>query len=314
MRLRQFVTMLLFLVMVVGLWGCQGGDSPSGDPSAPGGGQSTPGLWEISYKENKSYLFGAIHVGSDDMYPLPSIVDESFANAKTLIIEANPDSMSNLHAYLFMDANAKSGFSLFHRLPKETADLLRTFCDENQLPVEKIDRLKAWAAWLAVESAAGKKIDLGLDSEKGIDKYFMKKATNTKKPVIELETVRDHMEILARLDRQTQEMLLLVALRQAKDAKQLMTSILATWKSGNLEEMNRVFLVERFREEPRLKSFDAKFIDERNAQMTARILKHIRGKDSAFIVVGAGHIPGELGILKLLEKKGFAIRQVYPAQ
>jgi uncharacterized protein YbaP (TraB family) len=307
MRFRQIFTLLLLPLFVVTLWGCKSGEPPTAN-------QSTPGLWEISYKENKSYLFGAIHVGSNDMYPLPSVVDEAFANAKTLIIEANPDGMSDLHAALFMEANAKTGHSLLSRLPKETAELLRAYCDENQLPVAKIDRLTAWAAWLVVESTEGKKTDLGLDSEKGIDKYFMKKAINNKKPVIELETVRGHMDLLARLDRQTQETLLLVALREAHDAKEKMMSILATWKSGNLEQMNRVFLVERFADEPRLKSFDAKFIDERNVQMTARIEKHIRGKDSAFIVVGAGHIPGDMGILKLLEQKRFTIKQVYPPQ
>jgi uncharacterized protein YbaP (TraB family) len=56
--------------------------------------------------------------------------------------------------------------------------------------------------------------------------------------------------------------------------------------------------------------FRERGIDQRNERMVERML-HRLAKGNAFIAVVAAHLPGERGILSLLEQQGYAITRVY---
>jgi len=53
-----------------------------------------------------------------------------------------------------------------------------------------------------------------------------------------------------------------------------------------------------------------KLFDERNQQIAAKIEPLLKSNEPAFVVVGAGHLIGKNGILKLLEKEGYFVEQV----
>jgi uncharacterized protein YbaP (TraB family) len=53
-----------------------------------------------------------------------------------------------------------------------------------------------------------------------------------------------------------------------------------------------------------------KVFDERNVKMVDRIEAFLKAKDQYFVVVGAGHLVGPKGIVKLLEAKGYQVEQV----
>jgi uncharacterized protein YbaP (TraB family) len=57
-----------------------------------------------------------------------------------------------------------------------------------------------------------------------------------------------------------------------------------------------------------------RFIDElvikRNKRMAERMQKVLK-KGNAFIAIGALHLPGEMGVLRLLEKQGYRVSMVY---
>ncbi len=68
-------------------------------------------------------------------------------------------------------------------------------------------------------------------------------------------------------------------------------------------------LSESVREHPRLMPvFDALFY-RRNAAMAAKIEEYLKEKGRFFVVVGAGHLVGEKGIVELLKGKGFSVEQ-----
>jgi uncharacterized protein YbaP (TraB family) len=57
-------------------------------------------------------------------------------------------------------------------------------------------------------------------------------------------------------------------------------------------------------------SFTERLIDERNRTMAERIQPLLQG-GGAFIAVGAAHLPGEAGLLALLEQQGYRITREY---
>ena len=50
-----------------------------------------PLLWEVRDPDQniRAYLFGSIHLGSENLYPLPSDVMDAYALSKFLVVEAD---------------------------------------------------------------------------------------------------------------------------------------------------------------------------------------------------------------------------------
>jgi uncharacterized protein YbaP (TraB family) len=307
MSLRRLFTILVFPLILCSQFGCFPG-ADQGPPPPDG-----PGLWEITAGKHKCYLFGSIHNGAESFYPLPPAIIEAYASSKSLVIEARPDiardpvEVKMIEQFIAINGRYPERGELFHNVSKETGDMLRAYCQENKLPQAKFDRLKPWVASSTIDDLELKKI--GLDVEKGTDMYFVKKALLDKKQIVELETPRDQLEMFARMNPEMQELILADTLRQTHDYKQRVERMIAAWKDGNLEAMRRVILIDPLAEEPRLKDFYVKLFDQRNAKMVAKIEKHLNS-ETVFIVVGAGHLVGEKGIIQLLQDRGFAVKQV----
>jgi len=60
-----------------------------------------PDLWKFEKHGNVSYLFGSIHIGSQDMYPMSDRVIEAYQGSDELVVEIdikpkkNPYRVSN---------------------------------------------------------------------------------------------------------------------------------------------------------------------------------------------------------------------------
>jgi uncharacterized protein YbaP (TraB family) len=69
-------------------------------------------------------------------------------------------------------------------------------------------------------------------------------------------------------------------------------------------------LMKSVNEYPEIRPVFEKLFYRRNREMAAKIEKFLQAKDTAFIVVGAGHLIGRDGIIELLKAKGFAVEQM----
>ena len=69
-------------------------------------------------------------------------------------------------------------------------------------------------------------------------------------------------------------------------------------------------ITEPLLERPELRPVFVKMFDERNEEMAKKIEPFLKGDQPVFVVVGAGHLIGNKGIVKLLEKKGYHLEQV----
>ena len=63
-------------------------------------------------------------------------------------------------------------------------------------------------------------------------------------------------------------------------------------------------------DDPELQAFYRKLLDERNVAMVETIDGWLAGDEDVFVVVGAAHYGGEMGILKLLQEKGHEVEQI----
>jgi uncharacterized protein YbaP (TraB family) len=56
--------------------------------------------------------------------------------------------------------------------------------------------------------------------------------------------------------------------------------------------------------------FDKAMLQDRNLHMADVVEQFLKGKEPGFVVVGAGHMVGPDGVVKLLEKRGYKVELV----
>src|SRR5947209_1343763 len=130
-------------------------------------------MWKVTSPTNTVYLFGSIHVGDSNLYPLPKAVESAFAASKVLAVEFNVKKVDMLQMTKLMQEYGMyaNGETLSQHLPKETAEALDQFCSQNGVPRIMLDKTKPWVAAIAVIAFAAKAA--GEDPELGIDMHFL---------------------------------------------------------------------------------------------------------------------------------------------
>jgi len=263
-----------------------------------------PDLWRVEKNGNTSYLFGSIHLGSPDMYPLSDAVYKAYEITNHLMVEIDlkPEDEAKMIP-LVQKYGLNSTVPLEKRLSPEGLALYKQACTKKSLPCQQFSSYQAW--FLSVQLSLMSMQKLGYQNELGIDKHFLKKAHQTKRNVISLETAESQFKLLGGFDQQQQESMLMQSLQMRKEG---FVGLFDAWKSGNDDAMLTMFQAD-FEQSGAKEMYNALF-DDRNINMAKKISKNIKANRSLFVVVGAGHIIGENGIVELLRKEGFKLVQI----
>jgi len=151
--------------------------------------------------------------------------------------------------------------------------------------------------------------ELGYDTEYGIDLYFINKAVETGKDIIELETEDFQIELLSAFP---DELMILVLEANIENplTQEDADLLFEAWKDGDAVAME-LLLFEALTEEPALAPYYDKMIDERNINMAEIIEWFLTDDESYFVVVGAGHLVGDNGLIAILDGRGYVTEQLY---
>ncbi len=263
-----------------------------------------PDLWKIEKGDKSSYLFGSIHLGSEDMYPLSKKVKDAYNQAEHLVVEIDlkPGDEQKL-VPIIQELGVDMTSTLESRLTPETLAVYKKACTEKQLPCAQFSPLKKWFVSLQLQLMMIQQ--LGYKEELGIDKHFLDLAHKSNKSVVSLETADGQLKMLSGFNQQEQELMLLQSLEATKEE---MESLFTAWKTGDDAAMIEMFT--RDLDNASAKAiYDAMFID-RNIEMAKNIKAMLVENKSLFVVVGAGHIVGEKGLVDLLTKAGYKLTQL----
>lgn len=267
-------------------------------------------LWKVSSKSNTVYLLGSMHVAKPELFPLAKEIEDAFAESKKLVVEVNTEGIdqAEMLKLTFNKGLYPAGQTLSKSLSKETLARLEKYCaDKKTLKVATLDPMRPWlvSILLTVEE-----LKTSGYSEEGVDKHFLKKAKAQKKPIVELETAAAQIELFASMTPELQDKVLAKSLAEAGAFKTSMDKMVALWKAGDAKGMNDSVLRGPIEKNPDFKPIMAKMFDERNAKMAAKVEDFLRGDETVFVMVGAGHMVGDKGIVKLLEDKKYKVEQV----
>ena len=270
-------------------------------------------LWKVSGNGAKadSYIFGTHHIaptkvlddtkgfnealaGVDQMYgevDMSTMTDPATQQAIVAIAMAPADStLSKLMTPLQLD-------SINTVLAKYTGGVATVAQMEPLKPAMVATQLAALQSMMAIPE---------FSQNQQLDQVIQEKARALGKEVYGFETLIQQMQMLMGnpLTEQAADLMRGIRLddKAAKAARELFTA----YTEGNLEEMERLMNDPETGATP---EGTERLINQRNATWTAE-LNNILKQNSVFVAVGAGHLPGEKGLLQLLRNAGFTVEPV----
>lgn len=264
-------------------------------------------LWKATSGKGTAYLLGSLHFGAQDMYPLPERITDAFAAANVLVVEANLRNLGPDEAAKKLTAKGlyTDGSTLEEHVKPATWRKLTEIAKGLGVNEDALRPQKPWAAALTLTGKA--LAQGGFAEDLGVDQAFIKEAGG-KKPILELETVDEQLKLFDQFSAQEQEQMLLQTLQDIARSPGIFKDIQSAWKKGDLEAID-VITRQRFDGAPlSTKLFQTLFTD-RNTAMANQIDEMLADGRVYFIVIGAAHLAGEQGIIKLLEDKGYRISQ-----
>ena len=279
-------------------------------PPAAGDGASKHFLWRVTGSKGVVYLLGTIHVGKADFYPLPSIIEDSFKNADTLIEEVDlsePAETTSLQRWVIERGSYPNGEAITNHLSEATRSHLAAYLKKGGLSPEAIGHMRPWAVSVLVLQLELQR--MGFDPSKGLDRHFLEEARQSHKPIGALENVGVQLEMLSSLTEELQDRLLLHSLVDMEKGADYVDLLTRAWQSGDANAMQEVITI-GVREHPQLTPLMTKLFDDRNTVMTAKIERFLQTPMSYFVAIGAGHLVGDQGIVSQLRRKNFRVEQL----
>ena len=277
-------------------------------------------LWKVEKKGVKpSYLFGTMHMADPRLIDLPAHVQKAFDESSTLALEItdilDPKALQQKAQGLMQYSLYLDGTTVEDRMTAEQVKVVgENFANRAPVPWLLAKRMRPWAligalALPACENArkaAGKPF---------LDQLLAQKADAAGKELVSLETLESQMKVMASLP---EEMMVDALVQTAKmgirldDVFETMISLYTQENTGLIWAMMKKLGPTGLEPAPQsvgYAEFQRELVDERNENMVSAALP-LLDKGGAFIAIGALHLPGESGMLKILEQKGYRISAV----
>lgn len=314
--IAQYLTRGLLLMSSWGFTHLSLAQEPPLNPSAPAAAAtvSTTGnagagskgfLWEVKDKQNTLFIFGSIHAAKASFYPLQEAVEEAYRRADLLAVEVDvtdKEAMEKAMPSLTFRAPDK----LENHLSKASWRTMNAVFGEGR---EQFQALRPGAVVSVVLMQTFAK--QGYLPEFGLDKHFIERARNDKKPVLELESVAFQANVLGGLNDIDGEAWLMQTLAELRDgrAQEELAALVAAWQQGDEVALAKIIQASAGKDKISQKLTRLLF-DERNVGMSKKITTLLNSSKKVLVVVGAGHFVGQNSILDILQKQGYQVRQI----
>jgi uncharacterized protein YbaP (TraB family) len=264
-------------------------------------------LWKVQSKTNTVYVLGSIHYLKKEMYPLDEKIEKAFDQSNILGVEANVDNISKMDVQKLVESAIYSGDETLEKhLSPEAFELVKKHLAELGASLEAANKYRPW--FLALSLASIEIAKLGFDPNYGIDRYFLSKATEKKK-IVELESLEYQINLFSALSEKDQELFLLYTLKDIKVLEQELDKLIKAWTAGDEKGIESI-MAKSIKEDKKLIPIYEKLVIERNRKMVSKIEEYLKEKETLFVIVGAGHLVGNQGIIELLKGKGFVLEQL----
>lgn len=279
---------------------------------APSVAQKRGALFKVQDASHTLYLFGTIHVGAPDFYPLEPTVTQALNGAGALALEIDPGAdprkaVSAVLKYGMEAPGSKVPPDCRQTLAPRLAPLLQKY----GIAPAAVAPMKPWM--LASVLAIGEFSTLGYRSDLAVDSYLSQQAKARKIPVVELESMEGQMALFGAMSPLDQCRFLEDGVASIEDQEQSQEAreIADAWRNADAAAFDK--LAAKAATDP---SFAAQFVqkvllDGRNPALADGIANLLAREKSSLAAIGVLHLVGDKSVPDLLRKRGLKVERVY---
>jgi uncharacterized protein YbaP (TraB family) len=264
-------------------------------------------VWKATSKQGGTvYLAGSVHLLSANYYPLSPAFDTAFNAADLLVEELDMGEMLAPESQLKLLTRGMlpSGQSLNKLISPATYAAVSARVTALDLPMAPLNLFKPWALALTLQALQWQKA--GFNADLGIDKHFYDMAKTAGKSTKGLETLEFQISRFDEMSMELQERLLAETLKELETTQTSFVKLADAWKSGDAAAVETIVL-EDLKSEPAMYQ---RLLVERNHAWLPQVEALFSRPKPAFVVVGAAHLIGTDGLLRMLRARGYAIDQL----
>ena len=268
-------------------------------------------LWKVSGNglDKPSYLFGTYHLASlgikDSIAALPQ-VQQDVQQVYGEIIMADmmkPETLMQMQQQMMLpaDTTLKSLFS-----PAEFETITQAVQEYLKVDIALLDRMKPAALMQQLTVLFYLKHTPGYNPQEQLDASFQQDATKAGKKVGGLETVQSQLDILFNKPLRRQAEDLYCFLSNPAKAERQAKELIAAYAAQDLDTVLRLMEEKEGTKCDPTPEEMAQLLYDRNHNWAKQMPALMQAAPTLF-VVGAGHLPGEQGLIKLLQGKGYTV-------
>lgn len=290
-------------------------------------------IWRVDSKpksDRSVYILGSYHVGKTCNLNSRAF-EYAFEDAEKIVFEIDMNSINDpafsakVQQVLFKLIQEKGlpetyEESLKGILDSETYESLKEKVATKGMSIDSIAHLKPWVFLLMQQSLEmGQQINTEQQKlECGLDFMINKQAQSQNKPTMGLETADYQIEMFVDLFANTELEKIREYIKNFIGSgvstneffNQDISNIISSIDQGNVSQLED--LINGWCESD-AKSCQSLLID-RNYNWMPTIENFLQETEDKLVVVGAGHLVGEDGIINLLEKQGYRVRRLRNSQ
>lgn len=259
-------------------------------------------LWKIEGTNGKtSYLFGTIHSDDPRVTQIPPPVQDAFDRSATFTMEmiAGGDAFLEMAERMFFNDGRTLSDVLGAALYAQTETVMR----ERGLPTADLARKKPWAVVMLLSTPkprTGLFLDLTLQMQAALQN----------KSTYGLESMSEQLAVFDELPMPDQIALLKGTLAMRDQLDQQLEAMIEAYIARDLVRLMEVAEEHNADSAAVHDKLMQRLLTRRNHRMAERMAPRLK-EGGAFIAVGTAHLPGDEGVLALLQARGYRISRVY---
>ena len=266
-------------------------------------------LWKVSGNglQKPSYLFGTHHIADQTICDGIKGFNDAYNSVEHLYGEVDTDKMNGIATQLKVMTRMKlpKGQTLSSLYTEEQMKAIDAFVTEVMgVGAKSFDSYKPVMLSSSLQVFIAMKLFPEYDAAKAIDSHMQTRAKKDKKVVKGLETIDFQLDLLYDEPIEKQAADLLEMAENAKESEESIIKLTELYRQQDLKGLWSLMMEDTEPEEME----DLLFKRNRN---WVEQMKEIMPSASAMFVVGAGHLPGEQGVIRLLENEGYKLEPVW---
>ncbi len=247
-----------------------------------------------------SHVFGTLHLDDPHLHRLPPQVNLALLQGSRLVLETLVDEAAQVTFTRLMDL--PEGRSLADWLGGDVLARYDRLAAHYGIPASQARTLKPWAA----TSVVGRPRP---GSGRTMEDVLRETAQQMGRPVYGLETIE---ELIAAQEEQPVEEQVAVLVDTVCNHARIMADTVALMELYGRGDLAAIAHQNESGHEgdPLFQRMNERMLYARSEQMVVRMQEHLQA-GGALIAVGALHLAGERGILRLLEKRGYTVTRLF---